>query len=142
MTDVFGLGHSIVLLAVTMGTVTKDHGLCGSVLHESIIYGQVQALKDFLAVLDTMTDKTTFAQMNNLKQTPLHLAAATDGAEMVRLLLQYGCPLSAVDRHGNTALHIAARDGFISSLEALVEADSDALALSINKANFDGQFSC
>ena len=41
------------------------------------------------------------------RQTPLHLAALTGDAELVRHLLVAGADPSLRDRHGNTALHIA-----------------------------------
>lgn len=109
-------------------------------LHESVICGQLGVLKELLAVLATTTDKTAIGQSNNLKQTPLHLAAATNRADMISVLLEHGCPVDAVDQRGNTAVHIAARNGFVQSLEAMVEAGGEDLARIFNRANFDGWF--
>ncbi|XP_029306575.1 B-cell lymphoma 3 protein homolog [Cottoperca gobio] len=43
---------------------------------------------------------------NNLRQTPLHLAVITLQANMVEALLREGADPSALDRNGQTALHL------------------------------------
>lgn len=44
-------------------------------------------------------------------QTPLHLAVITKQAEVVEDLLRAGADVSLLDRHGNSALHLAAAEG-------------------------------
>merc|ERR1711976_58820 len=56
---------------------------------------------------------------NNLEQTPLHLAVLTKQAEIVRRLICMGACLETRDRHGNTALHLACREGDLSCVLAL-----------------------
>ncbi|XP_040901344.1 B-cell lymphoma 3 protein homolog [Toxotes jaculatrix] len=43
---------------------------------------------------------------NNLRQTPLHLAVITHQADMVDTLLKAGADPAALDRNGQTALHL------------------------------------
>lgn len=43
--------------------------------------------------------------------TPLHAAAASGQISVVRLLLEYGVEVDAVNIHGNTPLHIACLNG-------------------------------
>lgn len=95
---------------------------------------------------------------NDLFQTPLHLAALTSKANVVRRLVVAGATLDIQDHNGNTALHIASRKGDVDSVLALitpVEGEEVAeishiymihpqkcdLSHVINKKNFDGQTS-
>ena len=44
-------------------------------------------------------------------QTPLHLAVLTGQPHVVEMLLNHHAIVPAVDRHGNTPIHIAAEKG-------------------------------
>ncbi len=48
---------------------------------------------------------------DNLKMTPLHYSTLRDNAEAAKLLLHYGADVNAVERLGQTALHLASERG-------------------------------
>ncbi|XP_046550932.1 NF-kappa-B inhibitor alpha-like [Haliotis rubra] len=50
--------------------------------------------------------------VNTLLQTPLHLAVITRQEKIVRRLMAAGASVDVRDLHGNTPLHIAAREGY------------------------------
>ena len=54
-------------------------------------------------------------------QTPLHLATLTRQTDALSLLLSSGADLATVDRHGDTAIHLAAQFDYIECLEILLE---------------------
>ncbi|XP_053398887.1 NF-kappa-B inhibitor epsilon-like [Mercenaria mercenaria] len=58
---------------------------------------------------------------NMLFQTPLHLAAITNQPEVTKELVAAGAEVELRDREGNTALHIACREGFQRIVECLLE---------------------
>ena len=43
----------------------------------------------------------------------LHWASFAGSVEIAELVLNAGCPLTSVNMHGDTPLHIAAREGFL-----------------------------
>ena len=73
-------------------------------------------------------------QSGCVRQTPLHLAA---GAESARVLLERGAALDAVDRLGNTPLHLAARHQRLHALAALLEWGPDFSLL--DRKNLEGE---
>ncbi|CAH0401142.1 unnamed protein product [Chilo suppressalis] len=54
--------------------------------------------------------------------TALHWAADRDATEALKALIEYGCPIDAVDECGQTALHYAALCGHIKSTQILLNA--------------------
>ncbi len=54
--------------------------------------------------------------------TPLHYAG---NGEVVQILIQNGATVNIVDKHGKTPLHIAAREGSIDRVQALINAGAD-----------------
>ncbi|XP_059155462.1 NF-kappa-B inhibitor cactus-like [Physella acuta] len=57
---------------------------------------------------------------NFLRQTPLHLAVLTNQPTVVRKLLCAGAEATAQDRDGNTALHLACREGYEDIVKQLL----------------------
>lgn len=57
---------------------------------------------------------------NILHQTPLHLAVATRQCLVVRRLMAGGATMDAPDHGGNTALHIACREGMLEMAQLLL----------------------
>lgn len=56
---------------------------------------------------------------NDHHQTPLHLAVITDKPGLVRALVLSGASLTARDKHGNSALHLACKFGHAQCVERL-----------------------
>ena len=52
-------------------------------------------------------------------QTPLHLAVITHQAYMVRKLIEGGADVNLMDRHGQTALHLACQAGDVNCVYAI-----------------------
>ncbi|CAG2123446.1 unnamed protein product, partial [Medioppia subpectinata] len=73
---------------------------------------------------------------NNLLQTPLHIASCIGNQNLVKLLIDFGADISAVDRNIENAIHLAVKYGNSNCLEALVSKCSDNNAL--NALNING----
>uniref|UniRef100_K7GHG5 BCL3 transcription coactivator n=1 Tax=Pelodiscus sinensis TaxID=13735 RepID=K7GHG5_PELSI len=58
-------------------------------------------------------------------QTPLHLAVITTQPALVKLLLSHGASPMALDRHGQTSVHLACEHGSPRCLRELLEGGSD-----------------
>lgn len=98
---------------------------------------------------DQMMDKhaPTLAQITQLAQnafagisssnvgsrTPLHEAVLKENLEEIKKLINSGTQKSSKDADGNTALHLAAFQGFYKSFEYLVDRNTDSID-SINNA--------
>ncbi|XP_052569773.1 LOW QUALITY PROTEIN: B-cell lymphoma 3 protein [Peromyscus californicus insignis] len=74
---------------------------------------------------------------NNLQQTPLHLAVITTLPEMVRLLVTAGASPMALDRHGQTAAHLACEHRSPSCLQALLDNAAPG-SVDLEARNYEG----
>ena len=80
----------------------------------------IQIAKDVaLKMIELCPDSSCLAIQNDLGQAPLHLAVLTKQADIVRNLVIMGAPLEQRDRHGNTPLHLACREGDLTCVQAL-----------------------
>lgn len=70
-------------------------------------------------------------------QTPLHLAVITKQANMVEALLKAGADPAALDRNGQTALHLCCEYDQRDCLSVVLSMRSSATCLEIR--NFDGE---
>ncbi|MGO9463067.1 MAG: ankyrin repeat domain-containing protein [Isosphaeraceae bacterium] len=77
--------------------------------------GQVEIAKLLLG-------RTNVNCKDSTGETPLHAAAKTNHANVVRLLLEHGADLKVADVYGNTPLHNAARGGAPDAAKALISA--------------------
>ncbi|XP_044214152.1 B-cell lymphoma 3 protein homolog isoform X2 [Thunnus albacares] len=73
---------------------------------------------------------------NNLRQTPLHLAVITQHANMVDVLLRAGADPAALDRNGQTALHLCCEYGQRDCLTVLLSLPASSTCLEIR--NYEG----
>eukprot|EP00117_Sycon_ciliatum_P020914 scpid76289/ scgid18490/ B-cell lymphoma 3 protein; Proto-oncogene BCL3 len=71
---------------------------------------------------------------NTLRQTPLHLAAITGQADLIRLLLANNASCNLPDRMGRTGLHLVAERNYDDCCTALLEARD----VDFEMRNFDG----
>uniref|UniRef100_A0A8C3GFC8 Nuclear factor NF-kappa-B p105 subunit n=1 Tax=Cairina moschata TaxID=8855 RepID=A0A8C3GFC8_CAIMO len=104
-------GDVKMLLAVQrhLTVVQDDNG--DNVLHLAIIHLHTELVKNLLDVIPDLNYNDIINMRNDLYQTPLHLAVITKQAEVVEDLLRAGADVSLLDRHGNSALHLAAAEG-------------------------------
>jgi len=93
-----------------------------TLLHLAVIEGKT----DMAFTLIRMAPHPDFLDIcNHLCQTPLHLAALTRQPRIMRQLLIAGASLDLRDRHGNTALHIAAANGHVDGVKSLLNPVTD-----------------
>lgn len=74
---------------------------------------------------------------NNLRQTPLHLAVITTLPSVVRLLVMAGASPMALDRHGQTAAHLACEHRSPTCLRALLDSAAPG-TVDLEARNYDG----
>lgn len=74
---------------------------------------------------------------NNLRQTPLHLAVITTLPPVVRLLVVAGASPMALDRHGQTAAHLACEHRSPACLRALLDSAAPG-TVDLEARNYDG----
>lgn len=75
-------------------------------------------------------------------QTPLHLAVITRQTSVVSFLLQVGADPALLDRHGDSAVHLALRAGAGAPdlLRALLRSDVPAVPQLLHMPDFEGEF--
>ena len=66
--------------------------------------------------------------------TPLHAAAASGQISVVKLLLELGVEMDAVNAYGNTSLHVACLNG-----QDIVVSELISFGASLNALNHKGQ---
>merc|ERR1711936_904732 len=97
--------------------MTNDEG--NNIIHIAVINGEDDALKLITEMLAKISVLDMLDEMNKRSQTPLHIAAATQQAESVRILLHCkACP-NRLDLEGETPVHIAARNNDLETLKHL-----------------------
>uniref|UniRef100_A0A8C7E4D2 Uncharacterized protein n=1 Tax=Naja naja TaxID=35670 RepID=A0A8C7E4D2_NAJNA len=73
---------------------------------------------------------------NNLRQTPLHLAVIIAQPSLVKLLLSHGASPMVLDRHGQSALHLACEHSSLRCLQELLK--GNLVTLDLEARNFEG----
>ncbi|XP_033756865.1 nuclear factor NF-kappa-B p105 subunit-like [Pecten maximus] len=77
-------------------------------LHTCIINHQLEVVHNLLDVMETLPNAQSKINVHNRRlQTPLHLAVITGQEGVVDALLKAGGEPTVLDRHGNTAAHLA-----------------------------------
>jgi len=113
--------------------MTNDEG--NNIIHIAVINGEDDALKLITEMLAKISVLDMLDEMNKRSQTPLHIAAATQQAESVRILLHCkACP-NRLDLEGETPVHIAARNNDLETLKHLIAFKAD-----LNIPNNFGKF--
>uniref|UniRef100_A0A674DBD7 Nuclear factor kappa B subunit 1 n=1 Tax=Salmo trutta TaxID=8032 RepID=A0A674DBD7_SALTR len=111
-------------------SVTCQSGLVlcfSSGLHLGVIHSQTDAVRSLAQVLSALPGEEVLNMRNNLYQTPLHLAVITQQKAAAEAILLAGADVTLSDRHGNTALHLAAQQkeggmvGFLLRHREIVE---------------------
>jgi ankyrin repeat protein len=110
-------------------------------------------IEEISFLINLATNPSELNIVNDMQQSPLILAAMTKQAHVVRRLLVAGADLLLPDRHGNTALHIAARNGDLDTVTALAEpltaseacsmkytVETQRIPQNMNLKNYEGTF--
>uniref|UniRef100_A0A8C3XTC0 Nuclear factor NF-kappa-B p105 subunit n=1 Tax=Chelydra serpentina TaxID=8475 RepID=A0A8C3XTC0_CHESE len=114
-------GDVKMLLAVQrhLTAVQDENG--DNVLHLAIIHLHSELVRNLIEVVLDFNSDDIINMRNDLYQTPLHLAVITKQADVVEDLLRAGADVSLLDRHGNSILHLAAKEGDDTILNILLK---------------------
>ncbi|XP_032638830.1 nuclear factor NF-kappa-B p105 subunit isoform X1 [Chelonoidis abingdonii] len=129
-------GDVKMLLAVQrhLTAVQDENG--DNVLHLAIIHLHSELVRNLLEVVLDFNLDDIINMRNDLYQAPLHLAVITKQAEVVEDLLRAGADVSLLDRHGNSILHLAAKEGDDKILNILLKHEKTSPM--INYSNGEG----
>lgn len=110
-----------------------------TILHLAVVGFTVEKVKDLIRICD----RSLLDSINNMMQTPMHVATMANRPEIVSLLIESGANMGIHDRKGNTPLHLACQKGFPEIVQIIL--DSRIGTFPNNKdnileiTNFDGQ---
>lgn len=85
-----------------------------------------------------MREQEDWSLTVTVPQTPLHLAVITALPDMVRLLVTAGASPMALDRHGQTAAHLACEHRSPSCLQALLDSAAPG-SVDLEARNYEGE---
>ncbi|XP_043218026.1 ankyrin-3-like isoform X1 [Amphibalanus amphitrite] len=102
-------------------------------LHKLAKKNNAAQLARYADLMKKLQHKTHVNTKNRHGETPLHVVT---GAECARILLERGAQLDAVDKLGNTPIHLAARYQRVEVLAALLDWGPDYSLL--DKKNLEG----
>jgi ankyrin repeat protein len=89
-------------------------------IHQAARDGDVDAVRQMLAANPELVQSVDEEQ-----RTPLYLAAGTDSAELVEVLMAADADVNAQTRGGDTPLHLAVLRGSPEVVEAILQEDPD-----------------
>lgn len=120
-----------LLSTITLATRQDEDG--DTPLHIAVVQGETAVVNRLLQILLGHKSPDIF---NNLRQTPLHLAVITQQANLVEALLRAGADPSALDRNGQTALHLCCEYDQADCLSVLLSHHTASTCLEIR--NYEG----
>uniref|UniRef100_A0A3Q2ICF9 Nuclear factor NF-kappa-B p100 subunit n=1 Tax=Equus caballus TaxID=9796 RepID=A0A3Q2ICF9_HORSE len=111
-------------------------------LHLAIIHGQTSVIEQIAHVIYHAQHLGVVNLTNHLHQTPLHLAVITGQTRVVSFLLQVGADPALLDRHGDSAVHLALRVGAGAPdlLRALLQSGVPAMPQLLHLPDFEGLY--
>ncbi|XP_040110215.1 nuclear factor NF-kappa-B p100 subunit isoform X3 [Oryx dammah] len=111
-------------------------------LHLAIIHGQTTVIEQIAHVIYHAPHLGVVNITNHLHQTPLHLAVITGQTKVVSFLLQVGADPALLDRHGDSAVHLALRAGASAPdmLCTLLRSGVPAMPQLLHVPDFEGEF--
>ncbi|XP_045147275.1 nuclear factor NF-kappa-B p100 subunit isoform X1 [Echinops telfairi] len=109
-------------------------------LHLAIIHGQTSVIEQIAHVIYHAPHLGVVNLTNHLHQTPLHLAVITGQVSVVSFLLQVGADPALLDRHGDSAVHLALRAGAPDLLHTLLRNGGPAMLQLLHTADFEGLY--
>ncbi|XP_010892434.1 NF-kappa-B inhibitor epsilon [Esox lucius] len=125
--------HTEHLLAdVTVATRQDDDG--DTALHIAVVQGQEALVHRMIQLLEVARKDLDI--YNNLRQTPLHLAVITHQPRLVETLLLAGADPGALDRNGQTAVHLCCEHGQQACLSVILSHNFISSCLEVR--NYEG----
>ncbi|XP_059195560.1 B-cell lymphoma 3 protein homolog [Centropristis striata] len=121
-----------LLAAIHLATRQDEDG--DTALHIAVVQGQYAIVCNLIQLL--LLARRSLDVYNNLRQTPLHLAVITQQANMVEALLRDGADPAALDRNGQTALHLCCEYDQCDCLSVVLSHSSASTCLEIR--NYEG----
>nr|WKF45146.1 B-cell lymphoma 3 protein isoform X2 [Epinephelus akaara] len=121
-----------LLTAIALATRQDEDG--DTALHIAVVQGELAIVRKLIQLL--LLARRSLDVYNNLRQTPLHLAVITQQANMVEALLREGADPAALDRNGQTALHLCCEYEQRDCLSVLLSSSSSSTCLEIR--NYEG----
>ncbi|XP_007941113.1 B-cell lymphoma 3 protein [Orycteropus afer afer] len=118
---------------ITMATRADEDG--DTPLHIAVVQGNLPAVQRLVSLLQHGGRELDI--YNNLRQTPLHLALITTLPPMVQLLVMAGASPMALDRYGQTAVHLACEHRSPSCLRTLLDSAAPG-TVDLEARNYDG----
>ncbi|KAI4534663.1 hypothetical protein MG293_015523 [Ovis ammon polii] len=118
---------------IAMATRADEDG--DTPLHIAVVQGNLPAVHRLLNLFQHGGRELDI--YNNLRQTPLHLAVITTLPSVVRLLVMAGASPMALDRHGQTAAHLACEHRSPACLRALLDSAAGG-TMDLEARNYDG----
>ncbi|XP_068616276.1 NF-kappa-B inhibitor alpha-like, partial [Brachionichthys hirsutus] len=113
--------------------VTEDGD---TMLHLAIIH---DAKNDIGTMIDLSRRTEFLSAQNHQRQTPLHLAAITNQADVCQRLLLAGCDPTLVDEGGDTPLHVTCRHGDLLCFSVITQnCQPDHLYTAMAACNYQG----
>ncbi|KAM5272243.1 nuclear factor NF-kappa-B p100 subunit isoform 2-T2 [Ctenodactylus gundi] len=111
-------------------------------LHLAIIHGQMRVTEQIAHVIYHAQHLGVVNLTNHLHQTPLHLAVITRQARVVSFLMQVGADPALLDRHGDSAMHLALRAGVGAPdlLRALLHSGAPTTTQLLHVPDFEGLY--
>ncbi|XP_016010030.2 nuclear factor NF-kappa-B p100 subunit isoform X2 [Rousettus aegyptiacus] len=111
-------------------------------LHLAIIHGQTSVIEQIAHVICHAQHLGVVNLTNHLHQTPLHLAVITGQTSVVSFLLQVGADPALLDRHGDSAVHLALRAGSSAPdlLRALLQSGIPTMPQLLHMPDFEGLY--
>uniref|UniRef100_A0A8D1UQG0 Nuclear factor NF-kappa-B p100 subunit n=1 Tax=Sus scrofa TaxID=9823 RepID=A0A8D1UQG0_PIG len=111
-------------------------------LHLAIIHGQTSVIEQIAHVIYHARHLGVVNLTNHLHQTPLHLAVITGQTSVVSFLLQVGADPALLDRHGDSAVHLALRAGASAPdlLRALLRSGVPTMPQLLHMPDFEGLY--
>ncbi|XP_023571385.1 nuclear factor NF-kappa-B p100 subunit isoform X2 [Octodon degus] len=111
-------------------------------LHLAIIHGQTAVIEQMAHIIYHAQHLEVANLTNHLHQTPLHLAVITGQTRVVSFLLQVGADPARLDRHGDSAVHLALRAGVGAPdlLRALLQSGAPAMPQLLHMPDFEGLY--
>ncbi|XP_028280656.1 B-cell lymphoma 3 protein homolog [Parambassis ranga] len=128
------LAHQTENLLSGIALATRQDEDGDTALHIAVVQGELAIVCQLIQLL--LWAHRGLDIYNNLRQTPLHLAVITKQANMVDALLRAGADPAALDRNGQTALHLCCEYDQCHCLSVLLSLSTSSTCL--ERRNYEG----